>query len=78
MAALEARSVHAEDPEARRTELTDRYAEECMHPYAAAELGLVDDVIDPRDTRRVLVRSLGMLRSKREDLPARKHGTMPL
>jgi acetyl-CoA carboxylase carboxyltransferase component len=70
--------AHAEDPEARRTELTDRYAEECMHPYAAAELGLIDDVIDPRDTRRVLVRSLGMLRSKREDLPARKHGTMPL
>ena len=49
-----------------------------MHPYAAAELGLVDDVIDPRDTRQVLVQALAMLRSKREELPTRKHGTMPL
>ena len=44
----------------------------------AAERGYVDDVIDPRDTRRVLVRSLAMLRSKREQLPQRKHGNLPL
>ena len=68
----------ADDPDARRSELTDQYVETCMHPYAAAELGLVDDVIDPRDTRRVLVQALAMLRTKREELPARKHGTMPL
>ncbi len=66
------------DPEARRRELVDEYTEHLMHPYVAAERGLVDDVIDPRDTRRVLIRSLAMLRSKREVLPARKHGNMPL
>jgi acetyl-CoA carboxylase carboxyltransferase component len=38
----------------------------------------VDDVIDPRDTRRVLARSLAMLRTKREQLPQRKHGNLPL
>jgi acetyl-CoA carboxylase carboxyltransferase component len=38
----------------------------------------VDDVIDPADTRKVLVRSLDLLTSKREDLPKRKHGNMPL
>jgi acetyl-CoA carboxylase carboxyltransferase component len=68
----------ADDPDARRSELTEQYVEACMHPYAAAELGLVDDVIDPRETRQVLVQALAMLRSKREELPARKHGTMPL
>jgi len=38
----------------------------------------VDDVIDPAETRRVLVRALDMLRSKREELPRRKHGNVPL
>ena len=47
-------------------------------PYDAAERGYVDDVIDPADTRRVLVRSLDLLRSKREELPKRKHGNVPL
>ena len=40
--------------------------------------GYVDDVIDPAETRRILVRSLALLVSKREDLPKRKHGNMPL
>ena len=44
----------------------------------AAERGYVDDVIDPRDTRKVLIRSLEMLRTKREQLPSRKHGNVPL
>ena len=68
----------ADDPEAKRSELTEQYVENCMHPFAAAEVGLIDDVIDPRDTRRVLVKALAMLRSKREELPARKHGLIPL
>ena len=55
----------ADEPDARRSELTEQYVEACMHPYAAAELGLVDDVINPRDTRQVLVQALAMLRSKR-------------
>ena len=54
------------------------YADRLMTPYAAAERGLVDDVIDPRDTRAVLIRSLALLRTKRQVLPPRKHGNVPL
>jgi acetyl-CoA carboxylase carboxyltransferase component len=68
----------ARDPVARRAELTAEYVDRCMDPYQAAELGLVDEVIDPRDTRRLLIRALAALRSKREELPKRKHGNIPL
>ncbi len=68
----------AADPEARRKELIEEYTERFANPYSAAERGYVDDVIDPRETRRVLVRSLEMLRTKREQLPQRKHGNVPL
>ncbi|MGH9285835.1 MAG: acyl-CoA carboxylase subunit beta, partial [Acidimicrobiales bacterium] len=68
----------AADPAARRAELVRRYAETFANPYVAAERGYVDDVIDPVETRRVLVRGFEMLRSKREDLPRRKHGNVPL
>ena len=60
----------ADDPEARRAELIEEYTERFANPYIAAERGYVDDVIDPRETRRVLVRSLEMLRTKQEQLPA--------
>jgi acetyl-CoA carboxylase carboxyltransferase component len=65
------------EPGARRVELCSEYSERLMNPLGAAEKGYVDDVIDPADTRRVLVQSLAMLRSKREDLPRRKHGHEP-
>ncbi len=68
----------AEDPEAARTELIDDYAGRFSNPYVAAERGYVDDVIDPRLTRKRLVQSLDMLRSKRETIPQRKHGNVPL
>ncbi|MGH9110069.1 MAG: acyl-CoA carboxylase subunit beta, partial [Acidimicrobiales bacterium] len=68
----------AADPEARRAELVEEYTERYATPYVAAERGYVDDVISPADTRRVLARSLAMLASKREDLPRRKHGNVPL
>jgi propionyl-CoA carboxylase beta chain len=68
----------AGDSEARRQELVDEYTERLANPYAAAERGYVDDVIDPRDTRRVLIDGLEMLRTKREQLPQRKHGNSPL
>jgi propionyl-CoA carboxylase beta subunit len=68
----------ADDADARRTQLIDEYTERFANPYIAAERGYVDDVIDPRDTRKVLVRALNMLRTKREQLPQRKHGNMPL
>ena len=67
----------ADDPEATRARLVKEYKAELMHPYYAAERGLVDDVIDPVETREVLIRSLAMLRSKHADLPSRKHGNPP-
>jgi len=68
----------AEDPAARRDELIDEYAERYANPYLAAERGYIDDVIDPADTRRLLAASLDVLATKREELPKRKHGNMPL
>jgi methylmalonyl-CoA decarboxylase subunit alpha len=65
------------DPDGRRAELCAEYSDRLMNPLGAAEQGFVDDVIDPADTRRVLVRALEMLRSKREQLPRRKHGHEP-
>ena len=57
---------------------TGDYAERFTNPYIAAERGYIDDVIDPAETRTILARSLEMLSSKREDLPKRKHGNIPL
>jgi len=68
----------ADDPEAERARLIASYKDELMHPYYAAERGLVDDVIDPRDTRRLLITSLRMLRAKHAEVPARKHGNPPM
>ena len=68
----------ADDPVARRAELIEEYQERYINPYLAAERGIVDDVIDPAETRRKLVQSIAVLRSKREELPKRKHGNVPL
>ncbi len=68
----------AADPTSRRAELVAEYTEKYANPYAAAERGYVDDVIDPADTRSKLIAGLAMLKSKREELPRRKHGNMPL
>ncbi len=68
----------AADPAARRSELVDEYRERHANPYLAAERGFIDDIIDPTDTRKVLSSALRMLRSKREELPRRKHGNVPL
>jgi acetyl-CoA carboxylase carboxyltransferase component len=68
----------ADDAEAKRKELIADYEERFSNPYIAAERGYIDDVIEPQDTRRRLVQSLEMLRSKREMIPQRKHGNMPL
>ncbi len=70
--------AEAADPVARKAEWDVEYSERFANPYNAAERGYVDDVIDPRDTRRVLVDALEMLRTKKEQMPARKHGNMPL
>lgn len=66
------------DPDELRATLMARYSDELVHPYYAAERGLVDDVIDPAQTRSAVLRGLAMLRDKRRHAPARKHGNVPL
>ena len=67
----------ADDPDAVRQQKIKEYRTELMHPYYAAERGLVDDVIDPGETRATLVSTFAMLRTKHADLPSRKHGNAP-
>jgi propionyl-CoA carboxylase beta chain len=68
----------ADDPEARRAELVQDYREQFANPYVAAERGYVDEVIEPRRTRPVLIDALGTALTKREPTPRRKHGNIPL
>jgi propionyl-CoA carboxylase beta chain len=68
----------AEDPVARRAELIADYKERFANPYHAAERGYVDDVVEPRRTRPVLVNALETALTKREPTPRRKHGNIPL
>jgi propionyl-CoA carboxylase beta chain len=70
--------AEADDPEARRAELIEEYKEAFANPYAAAERGYVDDVIEPRRTRPVLIDALETARTKAEPRPRRKHGNIPL
>ncbi|MDQ3672129.1 MAG: acyl-CoA carboxylase subunit beta [Actinomycetota bacterium] len=67
-----------DDPDARREELIADYKERFANPYAAAERGYVDDVIEPRRTRPVLISALETALTKREPKPKRKHGNIPL
>jgi propionyl-CoA carboxylase beta chain len=68
----------ASDPEARRAELIADYKERFANPYSAAERGYVDDVIEPRRTRPVLIDALETALTKSEPRPVRKHGNIPL
>jgi acetyl-CoA carboxylase carboxyltransferase component len=68
----------AADPEAKKSALVDDYTERFANPYIAAERGYIDDVIDPAETRRKIIAGFSVLKSKREDLPQRKHGVIPL
>jgi acetyl-CoA carboxylase carboxyltransferase component len=68
----------AEDAAARRKELIAEYEEKFANPYIAAERGFIDEVIEPAETRIRLIQALRMLGTKREALPPRKHGNIPL
>ena len=68
----------AEDPEKKHKELTDEYKEKFASPYIAAERGYIDRVIFPRDTRNELIVALERYGNKREEMPKRKHGNIPL
>jgi acetyl-CoA carboxylase carboxyltransferase component len=70
--------AEADDPESRRAELIAEYRERFANPYSAAERGYVDDVIEPRRTRPVLIEALRTSLTKREPRPPRKHGNIPL
>ncbi|HET8599674.1 MAG TPA: acyl-CoA carboxylase subunit beta [Segeticoccus sp.] len=67
-----------EQREERRAELTAEYEDALLNPYVAAERGYVDAVIMPSETRRHITRGLRTLRTKREQLPPKKHGNIPL
>ncbi len=66
------------DPETTRREFVDEYRAKYANPYRAAELGFIDEVISPEMLRPRLIRSLHMLRDKRQTNPPRKHGNIPL
>ncbi|WP_326600674.1 acyl-CoA carboxylase subunit beta [Streptomyces sp. NBC_01803] len=74
LAALES----TEEREAERARLTQEYEDTLLNPYTAADRGYVDAVITPSQTRRYVVRGLRALRAKREQLPPKKHGNIPL
>ncbi len=68
----------ATDKDSKMKELTADYADKFQNPYKAAELGYIDEVILPEDMRPRLCQALMMLRNKRDELPPKKHGNMPL
>ena len=68
----------ASDPESLRKELVNDYTEKLSNPYAAAERGTIDSVIEPEDSRAYITKAFRTLKTKRDILPARKHGNIPL
>ena len=68
----------AADPETLRAKVVADYEDTLVNPYIAAERGYVDSVIPPSHTRSYVIRALRMLRNKRQALPPKKHGNIPL
>lgn len=68
----------ADDKDQRLKELSDDYADKFQNPYKAAELGYIDEVILPENVRPRLCQSIMLLKNKRDDLPSKKHGNIPL
>ncbi|HST72945.1 acyl-CoA carboxylase subunit beta [Kocuria sp.] len=75
---LRAAAERGEDVDALRAELVRKYEEELLNPYQAAELGYVDAVVAPSETRVQVLQALRALREKRASMPAKKHGNIPL
>ena len=69
---------HSEQAEERRAELIDDYKHTFANPFRAANLGFIDEVIYPRETRKKLITALNMLGNKRQENLPRKHGNIPL
>jgi propionyl-CoA carboxylase beta chain len=70
--------AEAEDPAGKLKEKEKEYADLFANPYTAAERGFIDEVIEPRETRRKLIKSFAMLENKVQRRPRRKHGNIPL
>ncbi|ARP43381.1 methylmalonyl-CoA carboxyltransferase [Geobacillus sp. 47C-IIb] len=70
--------ANSPNPEETRAQKIEEYREKFANPYVAAKYGMIDDVIDPRDTRIKLIQALEMLRCKHEERPKKKHGNIPL
>lgn len=70
--------AEATDVEATRKALVDDYTEKFSNPYLAAERGTIDSVIEPEDSRQYITKAFRTLKTKRDILPARKHGNIPL
>ncbi|MEL6141636.1 MAG: acyl-CoA carboxylase subunit beta [Bacteroidota bacterium] len=70
--------ANADDPTAKLAEKEAEYAEKFAHPYRAASRGFIDEVIEPQETRRKLLKGFAMLRNKSKQGPDRKHGNIPL
>jgi propionyl-CoA carboxylase beta chain len=68
----------AKDPEAVRKQKVEEYEARLANPYVAASLGYLDDVIEPRNTRPLLIAALRRLRNKKKESPRKKHGNIPL
>ncbi|WP_110927509.1 acyl-CoA carboxylase subunit beta [Bacillus massiliglaciei] len=69
---------NSDNPEETRAAKIEEYREKFANPYVAASQGMVDDVIDPRETRKKIIQALDMLRNKKETRPQKKHGNIPL
>ena len=70
--------AEAKDVDATRKELVDDYTEKFSNPYLAAERGTIDSVIEPEESRQYITKAFRTLKTKRDILPARKHGNIPL
>jgi propionyl-CoA carboxylase beta chain len=68
----------AADPDAKLKEKESEYQEKFANPYRAAARGFVDEVIEPKETRRKLIKSFSMLENKKVLMPNRKHGNIPM
>jgi len=70
--------IEADEPKNMRKKLIDEYRDKFANPYVAAARGYIDDIIEPKKTRKELIKYLKVLQTKRDKLPAKKHGNIPL
>jgi len=72
------RIEQSDDPEGTRQKLVEEYRNNFASPFKAAELGYIDQIIFPENTRPRLIRALSMLKQKEDAIPERRHGNIPL